>query len=395
MAAVRCLDIQMIEQSKSRVIHVTTVHPWWDNRIYEKMVSMLPLYGWDVTYLANPCNTPIDIAEGVTFVPLSSGSGLLGRLHRNLDAFMSCLQLPKQIIHFHDPEFLPFGILLKLFGRRVIYDIHEDNFLGVMQKPHIPSLLRVPLAYLVAALEQLAVRVLVPVVAEKIYLRRFPRGIAVLNYLKVSDFEQSKNTKSITNAKHPLLVTSNRKRMIYTGSVSVDRGAFNHIELLKRLPDYELYVVGRCDNQLREQMLERASGCADRLHLIVNEDGIPYPEIEKYYLIGGWSWALAVFPLTQHYYEKELTKFFEYIYYCIPVVCSDFPVWSELIYENSAGICVDEKNYDATATSMQQLEREYQYYRSKPISCVDKISWEGQLQRLMKLYESEIKKCDL
>ena len=384
----------MMNQSKGKVIHVTTVHPWWDNRIYEKMVSMLPRYGWDVTYVANPGHGPINVTEGVTFVPLSSGTGLTGRLIRNVEAFISCFCLPKQLIHFHDPEFLPFGILLRLLGRRVIYDIHEDNFLGIMQKHRIPRLLRRPLAYIVAALEQLAVCVLVPVVAEKAYLKRFPKAIVVLNYLKASDFQLSANDNSMKESRLVPLESSNRKRMIYTGSVSVDRGAFNHIAILKRLPDYELYVIGRCDNQLRKEILERASGCEDRLHLIVSEAGIQYPEIEKYYRIGGWSWGLAIFPRTNHYYEKELTKLFEYMYYRIPVVCSDFPVWSALIHENCAGICVDGENYDAAAESIQQLEPDYEVYRTETFSCRHEMTWERQLQLLMELYDLEIDKYD-
>lgn len=380
----------MMPDARRKVIHVTTVHPWWDNRIYEKMVSVLPRHGWDVTYVAMPPHGDAAIAEGVTFVPLRAGGGVAGRLRRNLDAFLTCLRLPKQIVHFHDPEFLPFAILLRLLGRRVIYDIHEDNFLGVLQKPHVPGWLRRPLACVVAALEQLAVRIVVPVIAEKAYLKRFPRGVAVLNYLKASEFGQVPEANS-GKVKVPQ-VASGAKRMLYTGSVSVDRGALNHIDLLKMLPEYELYIVGRCDDQLRNEMIERAGVSVDRLHLVVDEAGVPYPEIEKYYRMGGWSWALAVFPHTPHYFEKELTKFFEYMYYRIPIVCSGFPVWVQLIEENCAGIYVDEKALDMAASAMRRTDERYAEYRSMRFGCSDRVCWESQLQRLIDLYYCEAKK---
>ena len=56
---------------------------------------------------------------------------------------------------------------------------------------------------------------------------------------------------------------------------------------------------------------------------------------------GGWLAGLAIFPPNPHYYEKELTKFFEYMGAGLPIVCSDFPAWRTLMAETGAGICVD------------------------------------------------------
>ncbi|MCE7896768.1 MAG: glycosyl transferase, partial [Gammaproteobacteria bacterium PRO8] len=52
---------------------------------------------------------------------------------------------------------------------------------------------------------------------------------------------------------------------------------------------------------------------------------MPFSEITKAYLEGGWRWGLALFPDTPHYRDKELTKFFEYMSFRIPIICSDFP----------------------------------------------------------------------
>lgn len=367
-----------------KVIHVTTVHPWWDNRIYEKMVSMLPQYGWDVTYIAVPSATGLPAVSGVTFVPLRSRSGLTGRVLRNLDAFRCCLRLPKQLIHFHDPEFLPFAILLRLLGWRVIYDIHEDNFLGVLQKPHIPGFARHLIAYLVAAVEQFAVCLLTPVIAEKAYLKRFPRGTTILNYLKADELVPSSGPEP-QDTELPRGKTG-VKRLLYTGSISIDRGAFNHVDLLKVLPDYELYMIGRCERDLESKLVERAGDASSRLHLIVHEDGIPYAEIEKYYRMGGWDWGLAVFPKTDHYYEKELTKFFEYMFYRIPILCSNFPVWKSLIERNGVGITISPENVINGVSVLPSVERQFDSYRGLGWGLDSNFSWESQFLKLRNLY---------
>jgi glycosyltransferase involved in cell wall biosynthesis len=374
------------EKSSNRegVIHVTTVHPWWDNRIYEKMVSMLPSKGWKVSYVAQfPDGAPS--VEGINFVPIRTGGGFGNRVLRNVDAFRKCLGLKRQIVHFHDPEFLPFGILLRILGYQVVYDIHEDNLLGNRQKYHLPAIVRVGAAYGIATMELLASRLLTIVIAENVYSRRFPRGIRVLNYLKSGELVDANGKEEIEPSK---AIGSGVRSMIYTGTVSEDRGAFLHVELMRSLPSHELHVVGRCDDNLREQLILRAGEAIDRLHLKVSAVGIPYGEIEAYYRSRKWDWALAVFPFTRHYFEKELTKFFEYMFYRIPIVCSDFPVWRRLVERARGGICVDPGNIQGAAALIQARATEFDEYRRGSPRLDPEFMWESQLDNLDATYRS-------
>jgi len=62
-------------------------------------------------------------------------------------AFRLALSQRADIYHFHDPELLPVGVLLKLFTRaKGIYDSHEVVSQPILTKHWIPAPLRRPLA---------------------------------------------------------------------------------------------------------------------------------------------------------------------------------------------------------------------------------------------------------
>lgn len=54
--------------------------------------------------------------------------------------------------------------------------------------------------------------------------------------------------------------------------------------------------------------------------------------------------GLALFPQTPYYHRKELTKLFEYMKNGIPILCSNFPAWKELIDETGCGFTVNLSN---------------------------------------------------
>lgn len=367
-----------ITSKPHKVIHLTTVHPWWDNRIYEKMVKHLAILGHQVIYIAQPNDiTPRD-KGGVTFLPLTNKSGLLGKVLRNIQALILCLKHPGYIIHFHDPEIIFIALLLRLTGRPIVYDVHEDNLLSIQHKDYMPSWMKALIRPVVFAMEFLAAKFFHLVLAEKIYLKRFPRGRLVLNYPHFYEEDQLPDFQRQNDG--PI-------RCIYTGNISESRGALNHVNLLKFSDNLEVHLVGRCSNILREKLGSIAGKNAERLHIFATEDGIPFPKIREYYLKGGWDIGLAIFPYSPHYYEKELTKFFEYMYYGIPILSSNFPVWDNLVKINSVGFTVPEyvgkEDFDKVLNSINLVNRKHLNE-----CAVNNYSWSTQLQNLIEIYDS-------
>ena len=67
-------------------------------------------------------------------------------LRRPPAAYRAALALDADLYHFHDPEFLPWGVRLARAGKRVVYDAHEDVPTQIRSKDWIPAAARASVA---------------------------------------------------------------------------------------------------------------------------------------------------------------------------------------------------------------------------------------------------------
>jgi hypothetical protein len=113
-----------------RACVLTTVHVHNDNRIFYKQVATLLRAGYQVTYVA-PCPPGVKMPPGIDLVALS----VVPRWRRPQNwwrATVAALRSQADIFHFHDPELIGAGWLLRvLSGRPVIHDV-DENYSQVM-----------------------------------------------------------------------------------------------------------------------------------------------------------------------------------------------------------------------------------------------------------------------
>ena len=133
-----------------KVCILTTVHPPFDTRIFHKQAKTLARAGYDVTLIAQ--HDGDRVVEGVRVIGLPKPHNRFTRIFGlTWRAFRLALRQRADVYHFHDPELLPAGALLKLFTKaKVIYDVHENVPKQILNKAWLPSWSRrlVALAYM-------------------------------------------------------------------------------------------------------------------------------------------------------------------------------------------------------------------------------------------------------
>lgn len=363
-----------------RAVHLTTVHEPFDNRVFHRECRSLAAAGYEVVLLA-PGQAAV--VEGIRVGGLQRFSNRFTRMSLGVSrALLKALATPADLYHFHDPELIPAGLLLRLLGKRVVYDIHEDNRTALEEREYLPLRLRAPVAGILARLEEGASRHFHLALAERYYAERFPRGEPILNYPRLPALDEGELSARARAAGHP--------RLIYTGNVKSYRGAYCHTRLLHDLPEAELFLVGRCDPDLAADL--QAGADPARLHLEGVGVHVPHERIVSYYLRESWTAGLALFPPSRHTRRKELTKVFEYMAFGIPVLCADVPNLRRIVEGAGCGICVDPEQDGEAAEAVRYLwenpedarqmgERGRQAVRAE-------YNWESEARKLLRLYEA-------
>lgn len=329
-----------------KVVHISTVHSPHDPRIYHKQCRTLAKAGFDVTLIIPENGKEYCPQDGVEVILLPRPTSRWERLIKTRKlAYQEARAQNADIYHFHDPELIPLGRKLKRNCNIVIYDIHEDYETAMQQKDYLPKFLA-PLAALVyRAATNLLIRDFELCLAEKYYIEKFPRGKCILNY--------------------PLLIPRQTKysedqlpsRLLYTGNVSAERGAYIHARLPELDSQVSVEYIGKCPQRIADEVFRIAGGNVARVKITGVEQYIPWEQIEDAYFCNRWLAGLALFPPTEHYKNKELTKFFEYMYAKIPILCSDFPAWRQFVVQHDCGIAVDPMDDKAVRAALSFLRR--------------------------------------
>jgi len=362
--------------STPRVVHLTTVHSPFDPRIFWKEAVSLAEAGYDVYMVAQ--HTHVETVKGVHVVPLTPLRGRYRRIMLQREAYATSRALNATVYHFHDPELIPLAYALKkATGAFIIYDMHEDyRWHGTVE------------GRVIRAMERWCFQWVDHVIlAEESYSPIIPNetpSTTILNYFH-----------SVSTAPSTLQTPDTSLRLLYAGVVAGDRGLFHMLDLAKAIHKqglpWTITVAGIChlarDREHAEHRIRE-----EQLVPVVRRDGwhsyLCWPQMEPYFRTADV--GLALFNAHPNMMKSMPTKFYEYMHYGLPILCSDFPLWRTFIERHACGAVVDPGNPDAILDILKSWvadPRVYQALSQAALQAAPDYRWELMEKRLLGVYE--------
>ena len=363
-----------------RICHISSVHAADDVRIFHKECSSLALESnWEVHLVGNG---PLDVGNSnVHFhaLPIQSGGRIKRMVFRSWLAYSIAKNIDADIYHIHDPELLPFGLLLKRAGKSVIYDAHEDLPRDILTKSWIPLYLRKMVSFFAEIVENFVARRLDIVIAATPYIRdRFL--IDDINSETINNYPILNEFKIISESRNEL-----SDSICYTGGIMEERGIFEMLEVLP-ITNLRLRLAGAfAPKLLREQVVSHPSwpyvidyGFVKREHLA---------QIFCNSIAG-----LVLFHPIPNHVNSQPNKLFEYMSAGLPVVASNFLLWKDIIETINCGLCVDPLNPIEIAEALIWLHEnphEAKAMGERGAKAIrDKYNWEHESLNLINIYNN-------
>ena len=361
-----------------KVCHITTVHTSTDVRIFHKECKTLAREGYEV-YLIAPHDNEEEI-DGVHIIPLPQKSGRLYRfIFKRRIAFKIAKEINAEIYHFHDPEMIFLGLKLKLLGKKVIYDVHEDVPAQILNKDWLGSLLfRKVISKLFNSFEKWASRYYDGVVtvtndiAQKFYMNK--RTTLLRNLPSIDIVDESM----------PLEVKREKFTMLYAGGLTEIRGIRELIQAVNYLNgEVELLILGKWDDPEYKSECEGLEGWKYTKFLGFK------PVEEVYSHMKSVDLGLCTLYPTLNHIKSSPVKAYEYMACGIPILMSNFPCWMEVFEKNA--IFVSPKNPKEMAEKIHELVKNIDNTRQIGLNnrhiVETMLSWEAEKTNLINLYK--------
>lgn len=365
-----------------KVCHVTSVHPRKDVRIFEKECVSLAKAGYDVSLVVND-TLPNEVCDGVKIISTQyKPKNRIDRIFKSVDIVGDCaLQVDADIYHLHDPELLQLVSKLQKKGKTVIFDAHEDVENQILDKKWIPGGLRKPLSkvysiYASRVLSKVAAIVTVTPHLVTKNIKNNPNTILVTNY---PILRESVECNLTDNFKHPSLC--------FAGGIHNQYNHENILEAIENIDDIKYALAGRATEEYLAKLKNMPAWSKVDYYGVISHD-----EVYEMYSKASIGMAIHFSSQLAGVGSLGVLKLFEFMGAGIPVVCTNYPLWQEIIDKYKCGICVDPHSVEEIRSAIQKLinnpEEAMAMGKRGREAAENEFSWVLEEKKLISLYKN-------
>jgi glycosyltransferase involved in cell wall biosynthesis len=297
----------------------------------------------------------------------------------SIQAVWAALKTRPVIVHCHDPELVWAIPLMRLMGKKVIYDAHEDLPNQVRSKTYILPLLRpiiIVIAHLIVFLARISSSYIIA--ATETIAQSFPsRKVTVIHNYPPLRVEERGAT--------PIEFRPNA--VVYVGGISRNRGSEVMVDMVTETNfphHWKLELAGSIAPDERDALSRRSGWAKVTYHGQLSSDNTR--ELLLTAKVG-----IVVLRDTPAYRQALATKMFEYFAAGLPVIASDFPLWRSIIEKHDCGTLVDPASSSAVAGAVRRYANDeallIRQSRNARQLAVDSLNWASEGEALVSVYQ--------
>lgn len=363
------------------VCHMTSAHSPLDDRIFYKECVSLSNAGY-TTYLVASGYTQDKSGVhiiGVGDVPASRFRRMVVWAYQ---IYLAAFKLDADVYHIHDPELLPYALLLRKKGKKVIFDSHEFYPLQIKVKQWIPRSIRNLVSTLYLKYESFVFRRIDAViyVAEPLpefdFQSRTQRCELIGNYPILNEFQMNVSPKY------------NGRAICYVGGLSYNRG-LKYLVQAAHAAKVILYLAGSFESEefrleletLPEYSCVRFFGFLDRAGIsdLLSKSSVGCVTLLK---VGQYE--------SMHNFG---VKTLEYMAAALPIIATNVPFHVDMLEKKlKCGVCVEPDDVAAlTATILAIVNDPIMAKRmgeNGRRAILERYNWGNEEKKLLALYES-------
>jgi glycosyltransferase involved in cell wall biosynthesis len=364
---------------RHKIVHLTSAHSASDVRIFHKECKSLAAAGYDVTLIApHDCDTS---SAGVTVRAVRPSTGRWNRMTRTvLAVYRAAIREHAEVYHFHDPELMPVGLLLKFRGAKVVFDVHEDYYSSIRDKLWINKYLRHAVA--------VAFRFV-----QAVHCAAFDRLVAATPAI-AAQYKPAKTSLVQNFPWREELSSGGYTSRCERAPVALYAGLIDRRRCLE-----EMVQAAKIVNQTREAKVELAGPISKEDARFLAAPGqercVEYlgtlgrAELAK--RMARARMGLVLFYPIRNHVNAQPNKLFEYMSAGLPVVASAFPLWREIVEGHKCGLVVDPLSPPEIAQAMTWIldhpSEAEEMGRNGREAVANIYNWESEARGLLSTYQ--------
>lgn len=381
---------------KSLIMHISSAHDMDDPRIFYRHCSSLHEHNYKIIYSGpfkkikkNQMINNIEVIElkfnnrdiikknAILTIPISKYSNRILRFTLgNFFLLKNVFRVKPAIVEFHDPDLVFVGLVLRIFGYKVIANIHEDIADQILNKFWIPYIFRFILSKTFKIFYPMVLRLSSDArifatdhIKKKYSLKNsiVTRNFPTKNFIKKNKF----------NKKPPVI--KNKLKLIYVGVLEERRGLkfWNNIAILDQVE--EIHLVGKFSPKESERQFTKKYLSNKKIFIHGQRD---YRFISNY--IDMCDLGICLIETNPAYYYSLPTKVFEYISRNKPVITNNFPEVKKLLKKFPCCIFLDDVDTEIERAINKIIANYHDFYNSC-LNASKELNWENEKLKYLKL----------